>query len=730
MNLAASLFRASASRSRGRLMLLTGAVALGVLILFLFSAYHHALFDKSYTAWQQGHDDARLARALDEHTAMPAGEGDPLWMQRYVSSDILRLGDRSVTAWLVSTDGGAPELPATLERWPQPGEYWVSPAVEEFMKAHSHYDTGVRFGQSKLGVLPESMVAGPDELVVIMGLDKDQIPDPVPVRTFNAPVSQMQDNIIGAVIYLGVVIVLFPVLVLISIAAKLGSVQREQRYAALRLVGATNRQILQIITFESLVAAIGGFALGALAYLATRPLLFNLNFGAGRQWASRIDLTPVHWVVVALATAGIIFFSNAWGMRKLRLSPLGVARVQHTERRPGVSRLLPLMAGVGVFVYVYTSVEENKGNVDTVFEILAGVVLTMIGLVLAGPWFAYALGALTRRVSNSAGIFIGSSYIRAHASRVSRSVVGVVLALFAGSFFLTAVSDIPDDFFDQGSDAFTPGTVRVVGATQHDIVAFHEAPWVAKVHVYPELAGAYIVLPCADAPRYFKDVACNDGVVAFNPYAQRSEAKIYGENTAVIAQKLEDVGAYIAYDDVNEPVTANIALIQLREPGDIEALRNTLAAHATTGDLRIDSGHGGSGQRTTIYMLTQLTYVGIAVTFVVSVISLVVSTYAGLLERRRSLLSLRLSGMKISQLGKMVLVESFVPLVAMATVATAAGIGAGFVLMRVVSHSLNARLTWLYLAVLIGALIAAGFAIATILPSMKKMTELSVNRTE
>ena len=86
--------------------------------------------------------------------------------------------------------------------------------------------------------------------------------------------------------------------------------------------------------------------------------------------------------------------------------------------------------------------------------------------------------------------------------------------------------------------------------------------------------------------------------------------------------------------------------------------------------------------------------------------------------------------MTLRQLGAMVLVESFVPLVVMSTIATAAGIGAGFVLMHAVSYTLDARFTGTYVAALIGALIAAGLAIVAILPSMKKMTRLAVNRTE
>lgn len=723
MKLSAQLFKASAARSRGRLALLTGAVAFGVLILFLFSAYHHALFDRSYTAWTQGYDKANQA-ALSGET-LPASDSDPLWMRLSLGS-AYTLGDKPTAVMYVATDGGQPQLPADLPRWPKPGEYWVSSAVEDFMESSS-YDVGARFGSTKLGVLPESMVAGPDQQVVIMGMRKADIPNPVPVYSFNDPVVDIATQVIGAIIYLGVAIVLFPVLILISIAAKLGSVQREQRYAALRLVGATNRQILTIVTFESLVAAVGGFAIGTAAYFAARPALFEISFAGGRQWPSRITVTPLQWAVVALATIALIFFSNTWGMRALRFSPLGVVRRQKPEKRPSIARLVPLATGIGLFICVYLSVDENRGDGSTVYIILVAVLATMIGLVLAGPWFTYGLGGLIRRLTQSADLFIGSSYVRAHAAGVSRSVVGVVLALFAGSFFLTAVSDVPADIFDRRSDSFAPGMVRVQGADQEELAQIEGAAWASDVRTYPQLAGAYMVMPCADASRYLDNVTCAGGVVAVNPYAPAGQGDYYGADVGEIAHELSDTyGAYIQYDEDGQPIADTVALIQLREEDDVEALRNVVAPHA---DLVMIDG-GGATSDPTIRMLTALTYVGIAVTLVVSVISLVVSTYAGLLERRRSLLSLRLSGMTLRQLGIMVLVESFVPLVVMATLATGTGIGAGFVLMHAVSYTLGARFTGVYVAVLAGALIAAGFAIGAILPSIGKMTRLSVNRTE
>lgn len=63
--------------------------------------------------------------------------------------------------------------------------------------------------------------------------------------------------------YVGLVVLLFPVVLLIAISATLGSVQREQRYAALRLVGATSKQVLRMLVLEAFVGAILGISPGS-----------------------------------------------------------------------------------------------------------------------------------------------------------------------------------------------------------------------------------------------------------------------------------------------------------------------------------------------------------------------------------------------------------------------------------------------------------------------------------
>ncbi|QIU86703.1 hypothetical protein [Trueperella pyogenes] len=54
--------------------------------------------------------------------------------------------------------------------------------------------------------------------------------------------------------------------------------------------------------------------------------------------------------------------------------------------------MLPLLSGVAIFTYIYVSTTENKGTAQTIYLILAGVMMTMIGLIVAGPWITYASG--------------------------------------------------------------------------------------------------------------------------------------------------------------------------------------------------------------------------------------------------------------------------------------------------------------------------------------------------
>ena len=71
----------------------------------------------------------------------------------------------------------------------------------------------------------------------------------------------------------GVLAVLFPMLVLISTATRLAADRREERFAALRLVGGTPADIRVIASVESVVSAFCGAVLGVVVFLLVRPAL-------------------------------------------------------------------------------------------------------------------------------------------------------------------------------------------------------------------------------------------------------------------------------------------------------------------------------------------------------------------------------------------------------------------------------------------------------------------------
>ncbi|XCB29860.1 FtsX-like permease family protein [Arcanobacterium hippocoleae] len=318
--------------------------------------------------------------------------------------------------------------------YPKSGEFYASPALAAALEENP--EMSVRYGTKYLGELPHSFVTGPDQYAVVIGSSELHQQQDAHIVT-NWKISSVDfetKKVIQAVLYLGLIIVLFPVVLLIHISTKLGSVQREQRYAALRLVGATNSQIFWIVTTETLIASVLGFGIGIGLYFALHPLLVEFSAFTGRMWAENIAVTPWHYLITALLTFGLVCFANSWGLKRLSTSPLGIVRRQEIEKKPSFLRALPLFAGIGIFIWLWIVTPKDQGGTETVKYILAAILLIMLGLTLAGTWLTAVMARIFRKISRKPTSYIGWSYVQAHASRISRSVTGVVLALFAGSF--------------------------------------------------------------------------------------------------------------------------------------------------------------------------------------------------------------------------------------------------------------------------------------------------------
>ena len=142
--------------------------------------------------------------------------------------------------------------------------------------------------------------------------------------------------------------VLFPMLVLISTATRLAAARREERFAAMRLVGATPGEISVIASVDSVVGALFGAVAGIGVFPASGPRWPT------RRWPApvlRRHVTPTAWGYLAvLVRCRRRRPSRRWlSLRRVQISPLGVSR-RATPPPPSAWRLPRWRAGVALFV--------------------------------------------------------------------------------------------------------------------------------------------------------------------------------------------------------------------------------------------------------------------------------------------------------------------------------------------------------------------------------------------
>jgi hypothetical protein len=424
-------------------------------------------------------------------------------------------------------------------------------------------------------------------------------------------------------------------------------------------------------------------------------------------------------------------------MRQVQISPLGVARRQKTVQSPRWWRIVPLLLGLGLVGYARLTTDDDSASSATLLIVFAGVVLISIGLVVIGPWLTQRLAQMVGRRTKRPVILLGTRYIEVHARQVFRSVSGVVLALFAGSFYLTTVSGIEDysaRFMSNGYSQLKPGHGLIMSDRfQRSFVdRLKIQPFIHEVATVERIAGAVTVLPCETALIY-TTMTCPPGarLVGVNLSAATTDPRYYGQTRADIARQLIEQ----LHADPTSVSTPAVQYLVRFDSSALDQLRSFLAIE--TAPLLMGNSSVASGSTTQnpvpdtmIRDLAGLAYAGIVVTMLVAIVSLAVSTVGGLLERRRSLTTLRLGGMEPGQLKRLVLVESLIPLVVTSLVAAGVGVGIGYVFMELVSVSLDAKLSPMYLAVVAGSLVAATLTIYLTLPMIQDITSTEGNRTE
>ena len=433
-----------------RLAVIAAAVAIGVsLLLSALAGVNAVNTQNARYAWLNS-------------TVHTAGTGDPMWWS--ISGNYFH--GQTVGRIDVAPTGPNSPIPPGLSRLPGPGEFYASPALTRLLATEPADQLAARYPGHQVGVIGPAALPGPDSLIIVIGRtpaemsaskDATQIRAIETIAPSDCGTCFIGVRASGIDLILGVVAggLLFPLLIFIGSATRLSATRRERRFAAMRLVGATPRQVSLIATVESALSAVAGAAFGFGLFYAARPLLARVNFTGTPFYPGDIALNWIDAVAVAVGIPIAAAIAARLALRRVRVSPLGVTR-QVTPLPPRVWRLIPLTVGLGELAWFIG--RRPEGSMNQVYAYLSGFLVMTAGLVIAGPWLTMVGARLMARVTNRLATLIAARRLADNPKAGFRAVSGLILALFVGT---SAVGIIGTINANRGGPV-TPATTRNV----------------------------------------------------------------------------------------------------------------------------------------------------------------------------------------------------------------------------------------------------------------------------
>jgi hypothetical protein len=404
-----------------RLVVTTAAVAVGVAILLAVLADFHAFQVTNNRPFWEGTGSTQNGQ-LNEPTS-----NVELW---HYSNDIFK--GQTIERLDVAALGPKAPIPPGIARLPGSGQYYASPALAALLRATPPDELGDRFPGSLVGTIGERALTGPDELVIFVGYSPVQLaalPGTFRVSTIaTASGRQVWSPYFRDAFVVSALAFLLPILILIGTATRLAAARREERFAALRLVGATPRQISVIASVDAIVGALFGTVLGIGIFLLVRPALANTAITSARYFANYVTPTASGYVGILIAVPLASAIAALLSLRRVRISPLGVSQ-RTTPPAPKVWRLVPLLVGIALFI-VGLAITTPKSLGAPAFP---GLILILIGLVVGGPWLTTQAARLLARSVKGAAALLAARRLADNPKGAFRTVRGLVLAVFLGT---------------------------------------------------------------------------------------------------------------------------------------------------------------------------------------------------------------------------------------------------------------------------------------------------------
>ena len=715
-----------------RLLVTAAAVAVGVaLLLGVLAEFHAFQANADQPCWSctQG---APVPGTLPSHGELWNNSVDFYQGQTISRLDVAALGPNA-------------PAPPGITQLPRAGDYYASPALAALLATVPADQLGARFPGTLIGTIGQAGLSGTGDLTIYIGYAPAQlnkVSGTQWVTSINsAPGQEVFTPFFRYAFGVGVLAVLFPMLVLISTATRLAADRREERFAALRLVGGTPGDIRIFAIVEAMVSAFLGAVLGTVIFLLVRPALGGTALVGTQYFES--DLTPTAagyaamliGVPVAAAAAALL------SLRRVQVSPLGVSR-RATPSPPSFWRLIALVIGAGVFVYGLDKTTRNSIGAPA----YPGLLLTMIGLVIAGPWLTAWASRLFGRIASGSSALLAARRLADNPKGAFRAVTGLALAVFLGTMVGLIVPAVNTTEQTPAAGALSNILIGQAGlpvaAGQQLISGIDSIPGATVYPLYDlqppgeGLGPTLIAVSCADMRAIGALGQCAPGLRA----VQVSDNSLFDDNPIYNTKPIVDATSP-AYAGKLTTLPLQTVLVKVNSPTALERVRTYLAVNAPP---QVGGGYGNSPTppRTfgeTLQIRTaraatfeKILYAAVALTLIVAGCSLAVSVGGGLVDRKRPFTLLRVSGTPVSVLSRVVLFEAAVPLVAVTVVAAAIAYGTSLIAFLRLAPAGTAipQLGRDYYTIMGAGLVIAFAVIMVTLPLLRRMTAPSTVRFE
>jgi hypothetical protein len=652
----------------------------------------------------------------------------------------------------VAATSAHPLVPPGISRLPGPGQYYVSPALAALLRSTPRNELGDRFLGTQVGVIKSSALSSSSDLVIVIGDSAralSKLPGAGKISAFSTSSSNGGPDSLGTMgleIVLGILalVLLFPVLIFIGTATRLSAARREQRFASMRLAGATLRQVAVIAAVEAITAALVGVALGFALFFLVESALVHVTFIGQPFSAGELS---IHWPDILLVALGVPLAAAAVArvaLRRVQISPLGVAR-RATPTAPRFYRVIPLLLGIAELSY-FVAVGRPTSSGGQIEAYFLGFFLVMAGLATSGPWLTMMgsriMAARTSRVS----LLIAGRRLSDNPRGAFRAINGLVLAIFVTSVSVGVVSTLLIDHGSASSGTSASRTVTgqfygpdssvpsVPASTLSALRAIHGVTGVTLVYVAPASMKTDGRVPNINGlGGDLQDGLVSCAQLAKTPALGRCQA---GATYAAVGDDITfmpittsvTVAASTTWPRAqlsNAPNGLPVQLIAIATNGSADTIARVETVLDAAFPFTNAIGLFGEISAQTTQLFTELRSASEVVIFASLLIagcSLAVAMASGVSERKRPFGLLRLSGVPLGVLRRVVALETAVPLVVIALASAALGLVASDLFLRS-QLGLTLRLPGVgYYALVLGGLVGSLLVIASTMPLLDRLT--------